>query len=617
MARWLTRSLCLAVLLSGCATAGQQASRAPSAHERLRLAAAAEANNNHEVALSIYRNAAQAEPDNAEVQARFARALADRGLHAEAVLVLEQAIARRPRDRTLLLALGRTQLRANDLRTAGQSFQRLLEQSPGDPDALNGLGVIADISGEHELAQERYREGLRRAPAHEGLRNNLALSLALTGSPGEAKEVLQRLRRDGNTDVRVRHNLAFVSAMAGDDATARRLSAAELDAVEQQQLVAAASLLAAAGRSAPPAPAPRPESFAPPAVTPQPVAPRAEPPPAPVAAPPPRAEPPATAVSGRVVLRARAESWVMLREQATGRVVFDRVLQPGESHAVPDRAGMLLTTGNAPGLEVLVDGEPLPALAGAGRVRRDIALDPAALRQAAAPPQPRPAAAAPAVAPSPPSIPQAATADAAPARVRLRARGETWVQVQERASGTVLFDRVMQPGESYAVPDRPGLVLTTGNAGGLEVQVEGETLPPLGAERAVRRNLPLDPATLRQATAPRAPMPEPAPPPVQTATPAATTGATARIALRARDEAWVQVRERESGTVLFDRILRAGEQYEVPARSGLLLTTGNAGGLEVSVGGEALPPLGADRTVRRDVPLEAAALRRAVVVGAR
>lgn len=511
MARWLTRSLCLAVLLSGCATAGQQASRAPSAHERLRLAAAAETHNNHEVALSIYRNAARAEPDNAEVQARFARALADRGLHAEAVLVLEQALARRPRDRTLLLALGRTQLRADDLRTAGQSFQRLLEQSPGDPDALNGLGVIADISGEHELAQERYREGLRRAPAHEGLRNNLALSLALTGSPGEAKEMLQRLRRDGNTDVRVRHNLAFVSAMAGDDATARRLSAAELDAVEQQQLLAAASLLAAAGRSAPPAPAPRPESFAPPrAVTPPVAAPRAGPSPAPVAAPPARAEPPATAAaSGRVVLRARAETWVMLREQATGRVVFDRVLQPGESHAVPDRAGMLLTTGNAPGLEVLVDGEPLPALAGAGRVRRDIPLDPAALRQVAAAPQPRPAA-APAVAPSAPSAPQAGRADVAPSRVRLSARGETWVQVHERASGTVLFDRVMQPGESYAVPDRPGLVLTTGNAGGLEVQVEGETLPPLGAERAVRRNLPLDPATLRQATPPRTPPRPPA-----------------------------------------------------------------------------------------------------------
>jgi hypothetical protein len=318
-----------------------------------------------------------------------------------------------------------------------------------------------------------------------------------------------------------------------------------------------------------------------------------------------------------VLLRARAESWVQLRERETGTVVFDRVLQAGESYRVPDRAGLLLTTGNAPALEVLVDGEPLPALAGAGRVRRDIPLDPAAMRQVAAAP-------APVREPSPSAVAQAARAAspapapaATPSRVVLSARSETWVQVQERAGGSVLFDRVMQPGETYHVPDRPGLLLTTGNAGGLAVQVEGETLPPLGADRAVRRNVPLDPAGLRQATAPRTPSVEPAHAPVQTAAPTEPAGAIARIVLRARDETWVQVRERESGSVLFDRILRAGEQYDVPARSGLLLTTGNAGGLEVSVEGEVLPPLGADRAVRRDVPLEPAALRRAVVVGAR
>ena len=492
MARRLTTSLCLAVLLAGCASAGQQASRPPSANERLRLAATAEANNNLEVALSIYRNAAQAEPDNAEVQARYARALADRGAPAEAVLVLEQALSRRPRDRTLLLALARTQLRANDLRAAGQSFQRLLEQAPGDPDALNGMGVIADLSGEHALAQDRYREGLRRAPAHEGLRNNLALSLALTGAASEAKEVLQRLRHDGNTDVRVRHNLALVSAMAGDEAAARRLSAAELDAVEQQQLVSVASLLAAAGRSPPPAtsPAPRPESFAPPpAGAPAPSVP-AEPPPAPVAAAPPRAEPPGPAdTTARILLRARAETWVLLRDQATGSAVFDRVLQAGETYRVPDRAGLLLTTGNAPGLEVLVDGETLPAFAGTGRVRRDIPLDPAALRQAAVPPPRDPAP--PAAAPTGPA--------GGTGHIVLRARDETWVQVREREAGTVLFDRILRAGEAYQVPARAGLLLTTGNAGGLEVSVAGEVLSPLGADRAVRRDVPLEPAALRRA----------------------------------------------------------------------------------------------------------------------
>jgi Flp pilus assembly protein TadD len=489
MARWLTMSFGLAVLLAGCAGAGHQAARAPSAHERLRLAAAAEANNNLEVALSIYRNAAEAEPDNAEVQARYARALVDRGAHAEAVLVLEQALARRPRHRPLLLALARTQLRGNDLRAAGQTFQRVLEQAPGDPDALNGLGVIADISGEHELAQERYREGLRRAPTHTGLRNNLALSLALTGAASEAKEMLQHLRREGNTDVRVRHNLALVSAMTGDDAAARRLSAAELDALEQQQLVAAASLLAAAGRSAPPAraSAPRPESFAPPAAPPS-----AEPLPAPVAAVSPRAEPQGPPETlGRIVLRARDETWVQVRERDAGTVVFDRVLQAGETYRVPERGGLLLTTGNAPALEVVVDGEPLPSLGGAGRVRRDIPLDPAAMRRLAAAPHATPAA--------PPAAAVPMSAEGSPARILLRARDETWVQVREREAGTVVFDRILRAGEQYTVPPRAGLLLTTGNAGGLEVIVGGEAMPSLGAERAVRRDVPLEPAELRRA----------------------------------------------------------------------------------------------------------------------
>ena len=83
----------------------------------------------------------------------------------------------------------------------------------------------------------------------------------------------------------------------------------------------------------------------------------------------------------------------------------------------------------------------------------------------------------------------------------LRARADTWIQVRERSSGSVLFNRVLRPGETYRAPDRAGLVMTTGNAGGLEVSVEGETLPSLGGQGVVRRDLPLEPAALRQAVA--------------------------------------------------------------------------------------------------------------------
>jgi cytoskeleton protein RodZ len=86
-------------------------------------------------------------------------------------------------------------------------------------------------------------------------------------------------------------------------------------------------------------------------------------------------------------------------------------------------------------------------------------------------------------------------------RVLLRARADTWIQVRERGSGSVLFNRVLRPGETYRVPDRPDLLMTTGNAGGLEVVVEGDALPSLGGPGVVRRDLPLEPGALRQAVA--------------------------------------------------------------------------------------------------------------------
>jgi Flp pilus assembly protein TadD len=503
--RALLLPLCLAPLLLGCATSGQRSAGAPTWQDRLRLAAAAEANNNIEVALSIYRNAAQAEPDNAEVQARYARALADRGASAEAVLVLEQALARRPGERTLLLALGRTQLRANDLGGAAGSFERLLAQAPGDPDALNGLGVIADLSGDHAGAQARYREGLARAPRHEALRNNLALSLALAGATGEAARLLETLRGEGNTDVRVRHNLALVSAMAGDAAAARRLAGPELGPMEEQRFVATAAQIGMTRGSVPPVPAAPPAPVMLPSrnesapAAPAAASPSASPPPSRAPAPPaaPEAEAPAPAPIGPVVLRARADTWLQVREREGGRVVFDRVLRAGESHVPPAHRDLVMTVGNAAGLEVVLDGESLPPLGREGTVRRDLPLDPEGLRRLAAAPAPVPAS-VPAPVPAPSSDPPAAAPPSRPGAVVLTARADTWLQVREREGGRVVFDRVLRAGESHVPPAHRNLVMTVGNAAGLEVTVEGEALPPLGGEGVVRRDLPIEAAALRQ-----------------------------------------------------------------------------------------------------------------------
>jgi cytoskeleton protein RodZ len=91
------------------------------------------------------------------------------------------------------------------------------------------------------------------------------------------------------------------------------------------------------------------------------------------------------------------------------------------------------------------------------------------------------------------------------------------------------------------------------------------------------------------------------PPPVLPA----STGPSdrSRILLRASADAWMQVRDR-TGSVLLNRILHAGETWEVPARTNLLLTTGNAGGTDLLVDGVATASLGGSGAVRRDLPLD-------------
>ena len=90
------------------------------------------------------------------------------------------------------------------------------------------------------------------------------------------------------------------------------------------------------------------------------------------------------------------------------------------------------------------------------------------------------------------------------------------------------------------------------------------------------------PVTLRLASVPDA-----APSAISIVTPTPVVPASpdgSRITLRARSDAWVQVRDR-SGPVLLNRVMRSGETWAVPAKGQLLLTTGNAGGTELLVDG--------------------------------
>ncbi len=96
-----------------------------------------------------------------------------------------------------------------------------------------------------------------------------------------------------------------------------------------------------------------------------------------------------------------------------------------------------------------------------------------------------------------PSGPQSNT----PPHVALRATADAWVQVRD-SKGQVLLNRILRAGETWQVPPQPAgqppLLLTTGNAGGTELVVDGVVSPTLGASGAVKRDLPLDPTLIRE-----------------------------------------------------------------------------------------------------------------------
>ncbi len=86
------------------------------------------------------------------------------------------------------------------------------------------------------------------------------------------------------------------------------------------------------------------------------------------------------------------------------------------------------------------------------------------------------------------------------ARVVLVARLESWIQVTDPETNALLT-RVLRAGDRYYVPPEADLTLATGNAGGLDVWVDGRKAPALGPVGVVRRGITLDAARLQSGTA--------------------------------------------------------------------------------------------------------------------
>jgi Flp pilus assembly protein TadD len=180
----------------------------------------------------------RANPADADVALRFARALRKTDRTMQAVAVLQQASIHHPRDRRLLGDYGRALAETGHLKEAFAMLDRA--HTPDQPDwhVLSAQGAVLDQMGQHENARRYYARALAIAPGEASVLSNLGLSYALSKELPKAEETLRQAAQRGSKDRRVTQNLALVVGLQGRFKEAQDIARANLPPEEAAQNVA-------------------------------------------------------------------------------------------------------------------------------------------------------------------------------------------------------------------------------------------------------------------------------------------------------------------------------------------------------------------------------------------
>jgi Flp pilus assembly protein TadD len=207
-----------------------------NAESRLRVAEAAEASGDRELAVSMFQAAAAQAPSDNDVQLRCAEGLARSGQLDQASAILARSVKAGGHQPELLRTLGTIQLLGGQPAQAEATFTDLLTAKPGDVSALADKAIALDLERQHVEAQRLYRQALTLAPDDLAINNDLALSLVLSGHADEARQVLLPFKDVPNLPERVRINLGILEAADGNGADAQRILAGSVNAADLAML---------------------------------------------------------------------------------------------------------------------------------------------------------------------------------------------------------------------------------------------------------------------------------------------------------------------------------------------------------------------------------------------
>ncbi len=231
----------LPLIVSGCAQSESQSymssptATVPSNVNAMTLAQKLEKDGNYANAVSMYKQAAAADPQNIDALVGMGDCYLALGSLDNAALGYARALEVNPNNSRALRGLGTARMMKGEPQFGVAQLEKAVQIDGSDTKALNTLGVTKDMLGKHSEAQAIYRRVLQMNPDNNSAKNNLALSLALTGNHGESIKLLEEIASSTKSTPITRQNLALVYAAAGrtDDAMITAHSGATAGTVQQ------------------------------------------------------------------------------------------------------------------------------------------------------------------------------------------------------------------------------------------------------------------------------------------------------------------------------------------------------------------------------------------------
>lgn len=163
------------------------------------------------------------------------------GEYAEAIELLQQAVATDPRHAIAHARLGAALFNVGRYHEAETEFRRAIELKPDCADAQLHLGTLLHMKGDFAAAETALRRAVKRDPRNTEALVGLGLSIAVYRQPSDAKEWFERAQRLKPRDASVLCAFGWLASVEGRFTEAEELYRTALE-VDPRKSAAWASL---------------------------------------------------------------------------------------------------------------------------------------------------------------------------------------------------------------------------------------------------------------------------------------------------------------------------------------------------------------------------------------